>query len=60
MLKGKPILVMANKQDMPQALSESDIAIKMGFTGVDSNSAFANTDFSIKVHRAPVQARGHG
>ena len=45
MLKGKPILVMANKQDMPQALSESDIAIKMGFTGVDSNSAFANTDF---------------
>lgn len=48
MLRGKPILVMANKQDLPSALSESDIATKMGFTGVDSNSAFANTDFSIK------------
>ena len=58
MLKGKPILVMANKQDMPQALSESDIAIKMGFTGVDSNSAFANTDFSIKKCTALPTKRG--
>ena len=58
MLKGKPILVMANKQDMPQALSESDIATKMGFTGVDSNSVFANTDFSIKKCTALPSKRG--
>jgi len=58
MLKGKPILVMANKQDLPQALSESDIATKMGFTGVDSSSAFANTDFSIKKCTALPSKRG--
>ncbi len=58
MLKGKPILVMANKQDLPQALSESDIATKMGFAGVDSNSAFANTDFSIKKCTALPSKRG--
>eukprot|EP00949_MAST-11_sp_MAST-11-sp1_P001553 g1553.t1 len=33
-LAGKPILVFANKQDLPQALSEVDIATKLGLADV--------------------------
>ena len=57
MLKGKPILVMANKQDMPKPCQSPGLP-KMGFTGVDSNSAFANTDFSIKKCTALLSKRG--
>eukprot|EP00505_MAST-04D_sp_SCG-Rhode-Island_P003844 Stramenopile-MAST_4_protein_3844 len=38
MLKGKPILLFANKQDLPQALSPVDLALKMGLENLTSSS----------------------
>ena len=38
MFNGKPILIFANKQDLPQALSESDLALKMGLDKLTSSS----------------------
>lgn len=38
MLKGKPILVFANKQDLPGALAPADLALKMGLESLTSSS----------------------